>query len=48
MGEMHGGGIKSSCSQEISKQTKEGICMQKERRHLQHDEAFQQSAVRMI
>ena len=42
MGEMHGGGINPSCLQEISKQTKESICMQKERRLLQRDEAFQQ------
>ena len=30
MGEMHGGGINSSCSQEISKQMRESICMQRE------------------
>lgn len=42
MGEMHGGGIDPSCLQDISKQTKESICMQKERRYLQRDEAFQQ------
>lgn len=42
MGEMHGGGINPSCLQDISKQTKESVCMRKEWRYLQRDEAFQQ------
>ena len=41
-GEMHGGGINPSCLQDISKQTKESVCMRKEWRYLQRDEAFQQ------